>query len=261
MIVSARGEAAAISSILTRAVARLDLELETDAALLEAEVELELRQQVVDEVHVRGVVHLRDHDAVELRAGALDDVGDVAPAPPRGDAVDAHDLRLRASSPAQRVDDVLAGRVGLLRSARPRPRGRGRPGRRAACGPSRASCGLEPGTARQDRRRRIRDAFLGSWCCGSRRGRAVRSVAWTRCAFCSHGTATRRAGPTIAGRRDDPLTRARPPPGARARAATSRRCGVRRRGSSRRLAVRARADGRAPAREALGLDVSESTSG
>ena len=70
---------------------------------------LDLVEQRRDEVHVARARDLRDHDLVELVAGLLDDVDDVAVAPVGVEAVDAQ--RHRAAGPvllAQRVDDVQA---------------------------------------------------------------------------------------------------------------------------------------------------------
>ena len=190
-----------------------------------------------------------------LRAGALDDVRDVAPAPPRRDAVDADDLRLRGPLLAQRVDDVLARRVGLLRLGAPRPRGRGRPGRPAACGPWRASWGSSRGRRGRIGEGAFRDPRSPPVGAAARRRRWSRTLrAWSRCGFCWPATATRRAVPTIAGR---PRTRSRRSVSARRRssAGTSRRCAGRPRGSSPSPAVRARQTAEACARE-LRLEVS-----
>ncbi len=55
----------------------------------QAEILLQLRQQLVDEQHVVGVEHLRDHDQVELLACALHHLDNVAVAEPRRGVVDA----------------------------------------------------------------------------------------------------------------------------------------------------------------------------
>ena len=104
--------------------------------------------------HLLGGLHLRQHDAVEVGAGALDDLDHVGVGPLRGPVVDPDGADLAAPAAlVQRGDDVLAG-APPWRAARPRPRGRGRPGRRAAPGPCRSSWCSSPGTARFERRGR-----------------------------------------------------------------------------------------------------------
>ena len=64
----------------------------------------------VQPLHLGRVLHLRQHDAVQVGAGTLDDLDDVAIGPVRGHVVHPDDAD--AVSPAafvQRGDDVLAG--------------------------------------------------------------------------------------------------------------------------------------------------------
>src|SRR5206468_4960186 len=73
---------------------------------------LDLREQGVDEVHVRRDTYLRDQYHVEAMPCLLHDVHDVAVHVVRVDAVDAHAHRLAARLPVvlqQPGDDVLAG--------------------------------------------------------------------------------------------------------------------------------------------------------
>ena len=75
---------------------------------------LELRQQVIDEVQLAGVLDLGHHDAVQPVTGTADDGGDVTQAPARGDAVDADDPGLAGVVVgAQRIDHPVT-RVDLL---------------------------------------------------------------------------------------------------------------------------------------------------
>src|SRR4029453_452324 len=80
MIVSTRGEAAAISSTLTSPAAFsisasmpirprpvLDRPLEPDRARLEPDRLLDRGEREVEPLHVRRRLHLRQHDAVEVR--------------------------------------------------------------------------------------------------------------------------------------------------------------------------------------------------
>ena len=92
----------------------LDLHLEADPAR-QPELALELREQPVGELDVAGGLGLRQHDAVEVRARALDDVDDVAEAPAGARVVHAHHLRGREPLlVVQGIDDVLARGVVLL---------------------------------------------------------------------------------------------------------------------------------------------------
>ena len=83
MIVSTRGEAGAIVVDVDQALGVLDLRLDADLADLEAHRLLDLGQQQVERDDLLGVLDLRQHDAVEVLAGALDDRDDVAVGPVR----------------------------------------------------------------------------------------------------------------------------------------------------------------------------------
>jgi hypothetical protein len=94
---------------LDEALRVFDLRLDPDATLVEANRLFDLRKQQVEPLDLSGVLHLRQHDAVEVLAGTFDDLDDVAVGPLRREVVDAYDAGL--AGPAPRVegrDDVLA---------------------------------------------------------------------------------------------------------------------------------------------------------
>ena len=84
MMVSTRGDAAAMASTSTRPRGVLDLGLDADAARPRAPGLLQLGQQQVERVHLRRRLHLGQHHRVEVGAGALHDGDDVAVGPLRG---------------------------------------------------------------------------------------------------------------------------------------------------------------------------------
>ncbi len=96
-----------------QALGVLDLCLDADPADLEPHRLLDLGEQRVERDDLLGVLHLRQHDAVQVRPGALDHLDDVAVGPVRRPVVDPDDPDLVAP-PAlvERRDDVLA-RAGL----------------------------------------------------------------------------------------------------------------------------------------------------
>ncbi len=110
IIVWTRGAAFAIASIAEQTLGVLDLRLDTDPADLEAHRLLDLGEQDVQRDDLVGGLHLRQHDAVEIRAGTLDDLDHVAVRPVRRPVVHPHHADL-AAPPAlvERGDDVLAG--------------------------------------------------------------------------------------------------------------------------------------------------------
>ena len=121
MIVSTRGDDAAIASTLVRPERVLDLRLDADPADLEAHRLLDLGEQRVEGDDLLGRLHLRQHDAVEVRARVLHDLDDVAVGPLRRPVVDAHHPHLRAvPALVEGRDHVLAcirlgdGRHGVL---------------------------------------------------------------------------------------------------------------------------------------------------
>jgi hypothetical protein len=88
----------------------LDLRLDADPADLEPGGLLDLGQQQVQRAHLTGVGDLRQHDAVQVGAGALDDLDHVAVGPLRRPVVDPDGADLLAPAAlVQRRDDVLAG--------------------------------------------------------------------------------------------------------------------------------------------------------
>ena len=199
---------------LERAVGRLDQELEGDRARLEVEVELELRQEVVDEVHVRGVVHLRHDQRVHVLARARDDLHDVAVAPAGRDAVDPHRRASARASPRRRARRRPACRARSVLSAGATASSRSR--KTSSQSSERALSTMRaaavPGTARQERRRRIGGIVEARPPAGLP---TIRDVEEIRFLLARHGQAT--SGPDHRWTRDDPLDRARAAPGRAAR--------------------------------------------
>ena len=145
MIVSSRSDAAQISSTLIRPARGLDLRFDADARLAAGRL-LDLRQQHVERLHLRGRLDLREHQLVEALRRALDDRDDVAVRPLGVPHVDAHAQdRLAPVEGVDRVDDLVACRP-ASRAGRPRPRGRGTPCRPRDSGPWRASSRSSPGS-------------------------------------------------------------------------------------------------------------------
>ena len=90
--------------------ARLDQRFDADP-VREALRHLDLADDALDRVDVGRDADLRDEDGVELGAGLLHDVDDVAVHVVRVEAVDAHRDGLAGALPVdvvQRLDDVLA---------------------------------------------------------------------------------------------------------------------------------------------------------
>ena len=81
MMVSIRGEAAAMASTLTRPAGVLDLRLDADPTDRQTDRLLHLGQREVKPGDLLGGLHLGQHDAVEVRPGALDDLDHVAVRP------------------------------------------------------------------------------------------------------------------------------------------------------------------------------------
>ena len=111
-----RGVAVAISYALQARLGALDQHLEPDAPDLEAHVLLDLRQQPVDEAaRPRGRSTFGDHHDVDVLAGRLDDLDDVAVEELGADVVRAEraDLALEVQR-VERLDERLA-RFYLLR--------------------------------------------------------------------------------------------------------------------------------------------------
>ena len=86
MMVSTRGDAAAIASTFDQAARVLDLRLDADAADARPIV-FSIWVSVRSSHSTCERLHLRQHDAVEVGAGALDDVDHVAVCPLRGQVV------------------------------------------------------------------------------------------------------------------------------------------------------------------------------
>mmetsp|Transcript_26213 Transcript_26213/g.78153 ORF Transcript_26213/g.78153 Transcript_26213/m.78153 type:complete len:261 (+) Transcript_26213:634-1416(+) len=94
---------------------RLDDKLKADP-LLAALGHLDLRNQHVQGVDVRGDAALGNHHEVQALTGLLDDVNDVTVHEHRVKAVDAHGHGLLAPVDlVERLDDVLAGNLLLIR--------------------------------------------------------------------------------------------------------------------------------------------------
>ena len=105
-----RGEAWAISADGQQAGGVLQLGLDADPADRQPDRLLDLGQQHVQPLDLRGALHLRQDDRVQVRAGALDHLDHVAVGPVRGQVV--HPDRPQLVAPAalvQRRHDVLAG--------------------------------------------------------------------------------------------------------------------------------------------------------
>jgi hypothetical protein len=101
-----------------QALGVLDLRLDADPAHLVAHGLLDLGQQQVEPDHLPGVLHLRQHDAVQVRAGALDHGDHVAVGPVRGQVVDAHGPGLAGPvALVERLDDLVPGALLLERRA------------------------------------------------------------------------------------------------------------------------------------------------
>ena len=110
MIVSTRGDAVAIALTFDQAQRVLDLRLDPDLPDLVAHGLLDLGEQQVQRDDLLGRLHLRQHDRVEVRTGALDDLGDVAVGPLGGPVVDAHHAEpVAPAALVQRRHDRLAG--------------------------------------------------------------------------------------------------------------------------------------------------------
>ena len=92
----------------------LDLGLDAYAAGLELVRQLDLGQQLVGHLDVAGRADLRQHHRVELLAGLLDDVDQVAVVVRRVGAVDAHDHGRGAEVVLAQGSDDEPARVGLL---------------------------------------------------------------------------------------------------------------------------------------------------
>ena len=93
-----------------QALGVLDLGLDADPADLEAHRLLDLGQQQVQRLDLLGVLHLGQHDAVQVRARALDHRDHVPVGPVRGPVVDPDDAGLAAPvAVVQRVDDGVPG--------------------------------------------------------------------------------------------------------------------------------------------------------
>ena len=110
MIVSIRvaGERDVVD--VDQALRGLDLRLDADPADLEAVGLLDLGEQQVQRLHLGGVGDLRQHDRVELGAGAADHLEHVVEGPLRRPVVDPDGADLLAPAAlVQRRDDVLAG--------------------------------------------------------------------------------------------------------------------------------------------------------
>ena len=109
MIVSTRGDAAAMASTSTRPLAFsicASMPIRPTSRPMRL---LDLGQQQVQRVHLRRGLHLRQHHRVEVGAGALDDRDHVAVGPLRGPVVDPHHAGLaRPVALVQRRDDVGA---------------------------------------------------------------------------------------------------------------------------------------------------------
>jgi hypothetical protein len=91
----------------------LDDELETDA-LLEALCRFDLRYQHVESVDIGGRADLGNHDEVQLVAGLLHDIDDVAVHVVRVEAVDAQRQRLAAPIDVIEPGDHVLARLFLL---------------------------------------------------------------------------------------------------------------------------------------------------
>ena len=112
--VSMRSEAGAIDSIFT-SPRGLSICTSRPMRRVRPSSASSCREQPVGEVDVAGRLDLREHDAIEIASGTLDDVDDVAEAPPRAHGVHTHDLRRgRPARRPKRVDDVLPRGVVLL---------------------------------------------------------------------------------------------------------------------------------------------------
>lgn len=84
----------------------LDLRLDADLADLEAHRLLDLGEEEIEGDDLLGVLHLRQHDAVEVLPRALDDGHDVAVCPLGRPVVDPHDARLaRPVALVEELDD------------------------------------------------------------------------------------------------------------------------------------------------------------
>ena len=144
MIVSTRGDAFAMASIVEQPARVLDLRLDADPPDLEADRALDLGEQQVQRRHLRGRLHLRQHDAVEVGAGALDDVDDVAVGPRGRPVVDADRAHPGRPSRPRSAPPRSSPARPAWRPAPRRPPGRGTPGRRAGSGPCPSSSGSTP---------------------------------------------------------------------------------------------------------------------
>ena len=98
MIVSTRGEAAAMASTLVRPSAFSICASMPIAAHVEAGGLLDLGQQQVERDDLLGGLHLGQHDRVEVGAGALDHLDDVGVGPLGRPVVDPHRAHLVARS-------------------------------------------------------------------------------------------------------------------------------------------------------------------
>ena len=88
----------------------LDLRLDADAAHRKAVRLLDLGDEQVEGHHLLGRLNLRQHDAVEVRPGPLDDGDDVVVGPVRGPVVHPYDAGLAAPvTLVERGHDVVAG--------------------------------------------------------------------------------------------------------------------------------------------------------
>ena len=110
MIVSTRGDAVAIASTLIRPSAfSICASIPIRPTSRPTDL-LDLGQQQVEGDDLLGGLHLRQHDAVEVGAGALDDLDHVAVRPLRRPVVDPDDADLVApAAGVERLDDGAAG--------------------------------------------------------------------------------------------------------------------------------------------------------
>jgi len=136
-----------------RTGARLDLHLQPDA-LGGTQIGLELVEQVLDEPQLAGVLHLGNHQAVDGVVGAADQFDDVVVAVARGRVVDSHHHDLAAVVVAgQCLGDLGAGAALLVGCDGVLQVEKDLVG--LAGGGFGHHLGSDPGTARQDRRRRV----------------------------------------------------------------------------------------------------------